>query len=60
MKSEALLVDTQAMFTPTAPDEIFDGLKKLTGHLVDTGPFNIFALFKRNSERLDVGKGGFV
>ena len=59
MKSEALLVDTQAMFTPTAPDEK-KGLKKLTGHLVDTGPFNIFALFTRNFERLDVGKGGFV
>ena len=58
VRSEALLVATQAMFTPTAPDEIFDWLKNLTGHFVDTEPFNIFALFTRNFERLDVGKGG--
>ena len=30
---------------------IFDRLNKLTGHFVHTGPFNIFALFKRNFER---------
>ena len=48
------------MFTRTAPDEIFDGLKNLTGHFVDTGPFNIFVLFTWNFELLDVGKGGSV
>ena len=33
---------------------IFDRLKNLTGHLVRTEPFNIFALFTRNFERLSV------
>jgi len=33
---------------------IFDRLKILTGHFVYTGPFNIFALFTRNFERISI------
>ena len=33
---------------------IFDRLKILTGQFAHTGPFDIFALFTGNFERLDV------
>lgn len=35
-------------------ERIFDRLKNSTGHVVYRGPFNIFALFKRNFEQLSV------
>ena len=35
-------------------NEGFDRLKFLTGHFVDTEPFNIFTLFTRKFERLSV------